>query len=49
MGLVYRATQLPLGRPVALKVDRAGAGGRPHFHARFERETRVAAASTTRT
>ena len=44
MGLVYRATQLPLGRPVALKVIAPALAADPTFHARFEHETRVAAA-----
>ena len=44
MGLVYRATQLPLGRAVALKVIAPALAADPTFHARFERETRVAAA-----
>ena len=44
MGVVYRATQLGLDRPVALKLvapERAADGS---FRARFERESRVAAA-----
>ena len=44
MGVVYRATQLPLGRTVALKVVAPERAADPIFHARFERETRVAAA-----
>jgi serine/threonine-protein kinase len=44
MGVVYRATQVPLGRPVALKVVAPERAADPVFHARFERETRVAAA-----
>src|SRR6185503_17259731 len=44
MGLVYRATQLPLGRAVALKVIAPALAANPTFHARFEHETRVAAA-----
>ena len=44
MGIVYRATQLSLGRPVALKLiapERAADAG---FRERFERESRLAAA-----
>jgi serine/threonine protein kinase len=44
MGVVYRATELSLGRPVALKLltpDRAGDSG---FRERFQRESRMAAA-----
>src|SRR4051812_41528311 len=44
MGIVYRATQLPLGRTVALKVVAPERAADATFHARFERETRVAAA-----
>ena len=44
MGVVYRATQLPLGRRVALKVVAPERAADPVFHARFERETRLAAA-----
>jgi Protein kinase domain len=44
MGVVYRATQLPLGRAVALKVVAPERAADPVFHARFERETRLAAA-----
>jgi serine/threonine-protein kinase len=43
MGVVYRATQLPLGRTVALKVVAPERAANPVFHARFERETRLAA------
>jgi DNA-binding NarL/FixJ family response regulator len=44
MGLVFRATDLTLGRTVALKVIAPDAVGNPVFRARFERECRVAAA-----
>jgi serine/threonine-protein kinase len=44
MGLVFRATDLALGRTVALKVIAPEAAGNPVFRARFERECRVAAA-----
>lgn len=44
MGLVFRATDLRLGRTVALKVIAPDAVGNPVFRARFERECRVAAA-----
>ena len=44
MGIVYRATQQPLGRAVALKVVAPERAADPVFHARFERETRLAAA-----
>ncbi|HEY1358504.1 MAG TPA: protein kinase [Thermoleophilaceae bacterium] len=44
MGIVYRATQLPIGRAVALKVVAPERAADPTFHARFERETRVAVA-----
>ncbi len=43
MGTVYRATQVKLGRTVALKVMARSVAGDPAFRARFERETRVAA------
>ena len=44
MGRVFRATDLALGRTVALKVMASDATGNPVFRARFERECRVAAA-----
>jgi ketosteroid isomerase-like protein len=44
MGIVYRATQLPLGRAVALKLVSPERAAEPAFRARFERESRLAAA-----
>jgi protein kinase-like protein len=44
MGVVYRATQLSLGRTVALKLIAPALAGDPHFRERFERESRLAAA-----
>ena len=44
MGIVYRATQLSLDRPVAVKLIAPGRVGDPGFRERFERESRVAAA-----
>ncbi|HEX4363065.1 MAG TPA: protein kinase [Solirubrobacteraceae bacterium] len=44
MGVVYRATQLDLQRPVALKVIAADRASDPEFRERFERESRMAAA-----
>jgi serine/threonine protein kinase len=43
MGTVYRATQLSLKRPVALKVLAFELGNDPGFRARFEREGQVQA------
>src|SRR3954449_6003873 len=43
MGVVYRATQLDLGRPVALKLIAPSLAGDPDFRARFKREARIAA------
>ena len=40
MGIVYRATQLSLGRPVALKLITPDRAGDPGFRERFERESR---------
>jgi serine/threonine-protein kinase len=44
MGVVYRAEQLDLRRPVALKVITADRAGDPEFRERFTRESRMAAA-----
>ena len=44
MGIVYRATQLPLGRAVALKLVSPERAADSAFRARFERESRLAAA-----
>ncbi|MDQ3723245.1 MAG: serine/threonine protein kinase, partial [Actinomycetota bacterium] len=44
MGIVYRAVQLDLQRPVALKVITAERAGDPEFRERFTRESRMAAA-----
>ena len=44
MGVVFRATDLVLGRPVALKVIAPAFALDPVFRARFERECRLAAA-----
>src|SRR3954454_9748593 len=43
MGVVYRATQLALGRPVALKLISPKLAADPHFRERFQRESRLAA------
>ena len=43
MGVVYRATQLSLGRTVALKLIAPGLADDPRFRERFERESRLAA------
>ncbi len=43
MGVVYRATQLALERPVALKVIAAELAGKQGFRERFLRESRLAA------
>jgi serine/threonine protein kinase len=44
MGVVYRATQLSLGRTVALKLIAPALAGDVRFRERFERESRLAAA-----
>ena len=44
MGVVYRAVQLDLQRPVALKVIAAHHAEDPEFRERFGRESRMAAA-----
>ena len=44
MGVVYRATDLTLDRPVALKLLVPSLAADPVFRARFERECRLAAA-----
>lgn len=43
-GVVWRAMQLPLDRPVALKLLRPAYGADPRARLRFEREARVASA-----
>jgi len=43
MGVVYRALQLDLGRPVALKVIASDRAADPGFRERFQRESRLAA------
>jgi YVTN family beta-propeller protein len=43
MGVVYRATDLRLGRPVALKLLSPELSGDERFRARFERESHLAA------
>jgi hypothetical protein len=44
MGVVYRATELSLGRPVALKLLAPERSGDRAFRERFQRESRMAAA-----
>jgi CHASE2 domain-containing sensor protein/predicted Ser/Thr protein kinase len=43
MGVVYKATQLDLGRPVAVKLISAEYARDPAFRERFKRESRLAA------
>lgn len=43
MGVVYRAVQLSLDRPVALKLIAPALAADPQFRERFERESRLAA------
>ena len=43
MGVVYRATEVALDRPVALKVINPAIAWEPGFRERFERESRFAA------
>ena len=43
MGVVYRATQLSLARPVAVKLIASDRAADPAFRERFERESRLAA------
>src|SRR3954471_11733652 len=44
MGVIYRATDLRLGRPVALKLISADGASDPTLRERFEREARLTAA-----
>jgi serine/threonine protein kinase len=43
MGVVYRATEIELGRPVALKLIAPKLADDPDFRERFQRESRLAA------
>src|SRR3954464_11781713 len=43
MGVIYRATELRLGRPVALKLISADGASDPALRERFEREARLTA------
>ena len=42
MGVVFRATQVRLGRPVALKLIRLELADDPEYRARFQEEARLA-------
>ena len=44
MGVIYRATELRLDRPVAVKLIAADRATEPAFRERFERESRLTAA-----
>jgi hypothetical protein len=44
MGVIYRATELRLDRPVAVKLIAADRAAEPAFRERFERESRLTAA-----
>src|SRR3954453_23835709 len=44
MGVIYRATELRLGRPVALKLIATEQAADPEVRERFEREARLTAA-----
>ena len=43
MGVIYRATELRLGRPVALKLIATEQASDPDVRERFEREARMTA------
>jgi len=43
MGVIYRATEISLGRPVALKLIAADGASDPALRERFEREARITA------
>ena len=49
MGVVYRATQLALERPVALKLIGSEFASDERFRSRFQREAKLAAALEPRT
>ena len=48
MGVVYAATELALSRSVALKVMSPSLAGDAQFRAQFQRESRLAAGSSSR-